>query len=366
MLSLYHPTIDGYSYISNIDVASLHQWWKALLLVLSNFFAIPAIIISIRLGGYLWSYSLLISMIVSIFYHLCQCTDYCVFITNLDSYQRIDHVSAGIILAMSLLLFYIYRPSKTHKLHKYYKPKLKYNYGNDFLIDIHEEHHKRKHIRLGPKNSLYFDDDLSPSSKNKVCFSCRGVNPLMVYDGQSIFIVITYIFVVVFTIYAIPLTTQSFLIIILFGVLFALIKIFVIEEGNPEYLENRFDFKNLLIGVILIIISLIFYFIDAYMAYWLFHSLWHLSFNIGALFLFLGVTRDVDGWFDSSDIFKYIWMKIKHSFKIFNCCRHCTCCKKKKKKILVTSDDDDNSFDDNELTTIVFHKDSYKQKKNYK
>jgi len=357
MLSLHHTNQDGYSLISNIDVESLHHWWKALLLISSNLFAIPAIIISIILGGYLWSYSLLISMIVSIFYHLCQCTDYCVFITNLDSYQKIDHSSAGIILAMSLLLFYIYRPSKKHKY--YYKTKLKYN-NIDYLL--HEEH-KRKHIRLGPKNSLYYDEDLPPNAKNKVCFGCRGRNPIMVYDWQSLFIVITYIFVVIFTIYAIPLTTQSFLIIILFGVLVALIKIFVIEEGNPEYLENRFDFKNLLVGVILIIFSLIFYFIDAYMAYYAFHSLWHMFFNIGAFFLFIGTTKDLDGWLDSKDIFIYLWRKIKN---LFNCC-HCGCCKKKKRKIIqpTISSDDDEEEEDND-TTIIFHNNDNYQKKGYK
>lgn len=330
MISIQQDRTDGFVNIATIDIASLHVWWKALILILSNLAAIPAIIISIVLGFYVWSYAILISMVVSIMYHLCQTTDYCIFEMPLDSWQRIDHITASFMLAMSILLFYIYRPGKKPKaIPKQIKTK-NLNY-NDFLLDIIEPDKKKRKKKLGPRDGLYFDDSLSSNDKNKICFGCRGLNPQQVYDWQSIFLIFTYIFVIIITIQAIPLTTQSFLIILIFGIIFALIKIFIIEEGNPEYLKNRFHFPNLIAGTVLVIFGLIFYFIDAYIEYWLFHSLWHFFVYIGVLYVFIGTTYDIPGWFDSKDIFIFIWQKIKFLFKIFNC--FCSCCKNKKTKI---------------------------------
>jgi hypothetical protein len=330
MISIQQDRIDGFVNIHTIDVASLHVWWKALLLIISNLAAIPAIAVSIVLGFYVWAYAIFISMFVSIFYHLCQTTDYCIFEMPLDSWQRIDHITASFMLAMSILLFYIYRPGKkTKALTKQIKTK-NLNY-NDFLLDMVEPDKKKRKKKLGPKDNLYFDDSLSSKDKNKICFGCRGLNPHMVFDWQSIFLIFTYIFVIIITIQAIPLTTQSFLIILIFGIIFSLVKIFIIEEGNPEYLHNRFHFPNLIAGTVLVIFGLIFYFIDAYIEYWLFHSFWHFFVYIGVLYVFIGTTYDIPGWFDSKDIFIFLWQKIKFLFQIFNC--FCSCCKTKKTKI---------------------------------
>ena len=368
--------IDGYAKISTIDVASLHVWWKALLLICSNFFGIFAIIYSISLGLYLYGASVLVSVVISIAYHICQTTDYCPFFLSLDIWQKTDHTSAGSILAVSLMLFYLYRPNRnfnnliksnqqknqSNKLKKleqrspqtsqfitpfhfrrdktnnynnnnnrqntnnYYSGESIINFNTEITIKEEEEEDekiKKHHYHLGFLRGLEYDKRINHDDKHKICFRCRGVDPKMLYDWQSVFILYIYIFVIIVTINAIPLTLQSFVIIIVVGLVFGLIKILVIEEGDPNYLKNRFHIPSLVTGIILVILSLIFYFIDGYTAYWLFHSLWHLFNFIGLFFLVMGVTKDVPGWYSFLDILKYIGRKMKTCCCLFhnnNCC----------------------------------------------
>lgn len=303
MISVAQKTvIDGYVSIHNIDLASLNNWWSALLLVFSNFFAIPAIIIGYIFGFYLWATIFLIAMLISIFYHLCQTTNYCLFGMSLDDWQITDHRSAGSILAMSILLFYLYRPLKNH-----YKQHVDYR---KILI---------------PENELEYDNNLKKSDKEKICFKCRGVNPHMLYDWQSVVIVIFYIFVIILATTAIPLTMQSWVIVIIFGVIIGGIKVVAFEEGNPNYLKERFHLPSLIFGLILVLISLVFYFIDSYYNYTIFHSLWHVFSNIGLYFVFKGTTYDLKLWFDTQTFFKNIGYRLKlfiTAFKYYPCC----CC----------------------------------------
>lgn len=340
--------IDGYSHIMSIDVASLQVWWKAIILVFSNLAAIPAIIVGFKLGQYLFSSAIFVSMLISMAYHLCQTTEYCLFGMTLDDWQKTDHTSAGTLLAFVIILFYIYRP----KIHVHYKIK-DYHYLNDITIDNHYNNHhhhnndNKKQHHLGPRPHLDYDDNLNKSDKKKICFKCRGINPQMLYDWQSVVLVYFYIFLIIVTINAIPLTTQSFLIIINFGVIIALLKILVIEEGDPKYLNHRFHRSSLITGIVLVVISLIFYFIDGYLDYWLFHSLWHLFSYIGFLFIILGTSYDIDGWFSFVDILKFLWNKTK-------------CCKFKKKSsskkhdyYYSSSDSDDKYHHLNKQTYII-------------
>lgn len=303
MITNSKTVVDGYVSIHSIDVASLRVWWKALLLVLSNFLAIPAVIYGYALGFYIWASAILIAMIISIFYHLCQTTDFCLFGMTLNDWQITDHRSAGSILAISILLFFLYRPIPPKRIYDEYNPKT-----------------------FGSPSELEYDDLLSNKDKNKVCFRCRGVNPHMVYDWQSTVILYFYIFVIILATTALPLTMQSFVIIIVFGVIMAFIKIVIIEEGNPDYLNHRFYFPALFFGLILIIISLAFYFIDSYYAYEYFHSLWHVFSNIGLLFVLIGTSWDVIGWFNIRMILSYGWIKTKKFFKSICCCCCGLCC----------------------------------------
>lgn len=300
MITNSETVIDGYVSISNINLAALDNWYSAVLLILSNLFAIPAIVTGYALGFYIWGSAVLVAMIISMFYHTCQTNVYCFFAMDIDSWQRTDHITAGSLLAYSIVLFYFYRPLPPKRQYDYYNPRT-----------------------FGAPQGIEYDDVLSNNDKNKVCFRCRGTNPHMVYDWQSVVISYIYIFVIIISTTALPLTTQSFVIIIIFGVIIGFIKIVYIEEGNPEYIKHRFYLPALVFGLILIIISLAFYFIDSYFYYEYFHSLWHLFSNIGLLFVLIGTTNDVVGWFTIRDLLAYSWTKTKEL---------CCCCYSKKEK----------------------------------
>lgn len=324
MISLKENKIDGYFQILTIDIQSLQVWWKALLLILSNIFAIPAIIVGIIFGYYLWSASMFIAMIISIGYHLCQTTNFCIFGMVLDDWQKTDHTTAASILALSIFLLYIYRPIKNfhHNKKKYYHLNNNNNYNDDDNPEIIIHNHN---CNLETLNKLEYDHILKDEDRIKICFKCRGTNPQLLYDWQSVILLYIYIFFIIVVINAYPLTTQSFVLVIVFGITFALLKILVIEEGNPIYLKNRFHFPSLITGIILIIISLIFYFFDNYYIYWALHSLWHVFSDIGLMFILIGTSKDLIQWFTFLDILKFLWKKTKNYCQIFNCC-----CKVKK------------------------------------
>lgn len=306
MITNSKTVVDGYISISNINLAALDNWYSAVLLVLSNLFAIPAIIAGFVLGFYIWGSAVLVAMLISMAYHLCQTNTYCLFGMDINQYQLTDHKTAGTLLAFSIILFYLYRPQPPKRTFDYYNPKT-----------------------FGAPNNLDYDNILSKNDKNKVCYSCRGTYDHTVYDWQSSLIVYFYIFVVILATTALPLTTQSFVIIIIFGVIMAGFKIVIIEEGNPEYLNNRFYLPALIFGLVLIIISLAFYFIDSYFYYEYFHSLWHVFSNIGLLFVLIGTTYDIIGWFNIRSIIRYLWKKTKE---------YCCCIYSKKKRIEMESE----------------------------
>lgn len=307
MISNSHTIIDGYVSISSIDLASINNWWSCLLLVVSNFFAIPAVIYGYALGFYLWATAILVAAIVSIFYHLCQTTNYCLFGLSLTEYQIFDHRTAGSILAISILLFFLYRPIPPKRLADDYNQKF-----------------------YGSASKMSYDELLTPNDRNKVCYGCRGSDDRMLYDWFGVVTLYSYIFVIILVTTALPLTTQSFVLIIIFGVILSMIKIVVFEEGNPVYLHGRFYFPALIFGIILVIISLVFYFIDSYVSYEIFHSLWHVFSNIGLLFVLIGVSYNISGWFNIRTILKYGWKK---TMDFCCCCKDIKNNKNKKKRL---------------------------------
>jgi hypothetical protein len=244
-------------------------------------------------------------MLVSMGYHLCQTTTFCIFGMPLYKWQETDHITAGSILAFSILIFFLYRPVKRKRI----------------LFDDDD-------YKLGPKASLAYDPILRTKDRVKTCFEYRGVNSVMMYDWQSEFFILSYIYVIIIAITALPLTMQSFVIIISYGVLCALLKIVLFEEGDPPGLKDRFHLPSLITGLVLIAISLVFYFIDGYLLYWLFHPLWHIFSFVGFLFFLIGISKNLNGWFGFLSILKFLWKRTKNFLMICGCC---TCCNYKKK-----------------------------------
>jgi len=366
-----HRTIDGYSHVSHINVSELQTWYAAFFLITSNFVAIIPWFIATGIGFYAWSIILLIAFIISISYHTCQTTSFCPLYISLHTWQKLDHTSAGALLAFTVLLFIFYRPPPSKKQeieNKNYKkyilkkkqylqqrkindrPALKnldyfvsysgvglgsFNtkiISNDTHIKIdpyfpynngsREDDDNTKKDNYEYYNKDYDDDDnveddeiegddtegelfyneleydryLSQEDKEKVCYKCRGVNPLMIYDWQSVVVSYVYIFIIIIAIEALPLTLQSFVIIIVFGILLVGLKIALIEEGNPTHLFDRYHAILLSVGIGLLILSLVFYFIDGFMSYPIFHTLWHILSFTSFAFVVVGISRNLPWW----------------------------------------------------------------------
>lgn len=469
MISTSELAHDGYAKVSHIHLEDLQNWYSAFTLIASNFPAILPFLLSIAIGVYSWATIVIIAFLISVAYHTCQTTTFCPLYVGLPTWQKLDHTSAGALLAFTILLFIFYRPivkikddryqsniNKTKKSkslkdiessivdynqeqqqhqpirqyhiyssndnndlspkvhHPYFKtdnhglfiddgnniydgggmnntfkkhtPSNKDSivYFNDHSIssisstgqikkvtkdidgrplnkkienkkrgfrfiddeeeegeytnteeeyddddeEIEDEEEEEEEVFLSKdeelreehvpdsklvfQNSLYHDEAYTENDRKKTCFECRGINTVMVYDWQSIFVTYVYLFVVFMTIEILPLTLQSFVIIIVFGVLVALLKIVIIEEGDPSYLNERYDATCLFIGFALVVISLAFYFIDGYMDYWIFHSLWHIFSFIGFAFIVIGVTRDLRPIEKTSKLIRS-WIKQKPS-----------------------------------------------------
>jgi predicted membrane channel-forming protein YqfA (hemolysin III family) len=113
-----------------------------------------------------------------------------------------------------------------------------------------------------------------------------------VYDAWSAAIVYLYLFVVVAATTAHPFSMQSFLIVIAFGMAVILMKIVVIDEGCPEPVLERLSIPDLVTGLVLVAVGLLFFVLDSWMLYQYFHSLWHFFSALGIYFYAAGITKN--------------------------------------------------------------------------
>ena len=123
------------------------------------------------------------------------------------------------------------------------------------------------------------------------------------------YITITSIFIVIIAALAHPFSMQAFVIAIVYGFAAIFIKIVIIDEGIPVNMYHRISLPDLLLGIILISISLVFYVIDIYWEYAITHSLWHVLSFLGAYFFVVGLTYNVDNWYSPLRIFHKKTMK---------------------------------------------------------
>ncbi len=120
-------------------------------------------------------------------------------------------------------------------------------------------------------------------------------------NAWGIYIAYTSIFVTVIAALAHPFSMQAFVIAIVFGLCAVFFKQIVIDEGQTTDLEYRVSMPDLVFGVILIALCLLFYMLDVYWEYGITHTLWHVLSYMGAYFLVIGLSRHVDNWYSPLD-----------------------------------------------------------------
>lgn len=120
-------------------------------------------------------------------------------------------------------------------------------------------------------------------------------------NAWGVYIAYTSIFVAVIAALAHPFSMQAFVIAIVFGLCAVFFKQIVIDEGQTTDLEYRVSMPDLVFGVILIALCLLFYMLDVYWEYGITHTLWHVLSYMGAYFLVIGLSRHVDNWYSPLD-----------------------------------------------------------------
>src|SRR5690348_9757174 len=86
----------------SLDLESLRVWYIALLLIASNLPGFLTVIYGYTISEYVVSVAVFVAMIISIFYHLCQTTNYC-FMISLSLWTLADHISAPSMAAMIMI-----------------------------------------------------------------------------------------------------------------------------------------------------------------------------------------------------------------------------------------------------------------------
>lgn len=269
--------------------ADLRQWYIAVALIGSNLAAILGVWYFYRLrmitemvifGG---------SAVVSIFYHTCQTTTAC-FHLGLQRWTFSDHITAGFVPAMLVIM-----TIRAHTLDSVVQQmRAQWATWNGAVTPSPPP-------PLGRPFYIHLGDDASGSVKPVAAtglshsFPESFMNAVLLDARWTNGITYTYLIIVVFSTICHPYSMQNFIIILSFGACVILFKLVIIDRGNPEYLLKRISVPDLLVGLLLIGISLIYFVLDAYLYYALFHSLWHIFSNIGVYFYACGITKGLPG-----------------------------------------------------------------------
>ena len=269
MKNFQNPLTNEDPLAKELELESLQYWPIATVLILSNFFGWPAIILCVKKRRWVEASAIAIAVLWSLFYHICQSTTYC-FTLNLTIWTMSDHISAPAMMAMLIILIV--------------NPRI-ITYVNPLLT------------------SIEFNVELNTPIKHK-----KRTESDQFYDAWISVTTYCYIFLVILATFAHPFSMQNFVIVISFGLSIVFIKLVIIDECRPENLEERISLPDLIVGTILIGISLIFFVLDSWLLYWIFHSLWHAFSFSGVYFFIVGMTNDTKPAYSPTTIV-YQWLK---------------------------------------------------------
>lgn len=220
------------------------------------------------------AYSILMSIVVSCFYHLCQTTHEC-FQTSLPTHVSMDHFTSTSMMGLVLLSFVNTKTicQKAVKRRRRAEKRGRHRGAPGTLCGCGVE----KHYHY-----------LSPDGKKK--------EENMIYDAWTAASALVVITVTVVAVYAHPYSYGAFVIVIGTTLNLMFIKIMLIDEGEPPNFHGRISLPELLISFNLSAIGLTAYVLDAYREYEILHSVWHVAIYPAIMFLLAGTTKSVEGW----------------------------------------------------------------------
>lgn len=307
--------------LANIEeLNGLNTPQGAFFLVLGNLAGLWATHIAARLGCFVLAGMIIISLIVSWFYHLCQTTHEC-FQFTLPDWVSIDHFTSTSMLALIFhyelnvltvcqlvrekLVLKLSRCAKqpsviTEALERKRKSCKKPRNGKC------ESEHDILAILAIYKPSIYENALLDvdrcgcgqPIERHLKCGTLPGggIRENGFYDAWSSITGITIIVIVAIAVYAHPFSYAAFNIVIACSLVFWFISILYKDEGNPRNFHNRISWPEFILSLILSVIGLAAYVTDSYVEYMILHSLWHVAIYIATGFFLTGTMKSVNGW----------------------------------------------------------------------
>lgn len=334
----------------DLNLGDLRVWYLSLFLITSNLPGIKLLVYSHKLCEYVLAGGTFIAVFCSLLYHICQTTDQC-FGMNLPLLTLLDHISAPVFM-VTLILFFINNSSARQNRRRARIHAAQYDNNNTSLGPIEvvstEKHLFDNNNNNGARPSTLLDHhrqiDRFLSNGNPQPFNTKTIVPVnntsieprepwydesfeqsnyltdeqfediegskMYYNqgfsmgapntlstAWDVYILLASIFVAIIAALAHPFSMQAFIILILFNMATIFFKIAVIEQGVPVNMYGRLYLPDLLLGILMIAVSLVFYILDCFWAYAYTHSLWHILSFLGAYFVVVGLSRNVEGWY---------------------------------------------------------------------
>ena len=267
----------------------LGVWYIALPLVLSNLAYWFPVVQAYRYGkrapegGFFYYFVgavIFVAMWVSIFYHMCQSTGWC-FRETLYMWTISDHISAPAMMA--ILILFIVTPLATQSALRLNKKRLKR------LMHSLRDYSGDDRVFAADNMAAWYEQQ----KKRRRLWRERTPERDQIVEAWTASVMYIYFFVVVLATLSHNFSIQSFIITLAFGLAAVVFKIIVLDEGDPSDLRERISLPDLIVGVVLLAIGIVFFVLDSYVMYWLMHSFWHVFGGIGAGFYLAGLSAHI-------------------------------------------------------------------------
>ena len=340
----------------SLNLEELHTWYYAALLIGSNLFGIPLIIYGHRHALFVLSMATLGAVIVSILYHTCQTTSIC-FGFHLSVLTLADHVTAPLFM-MAIILFIINMRSVKQRRSDLVLRSSRYEATQRAVVvtpqsrRVNSSHYVKTERYLDPTAKLFsanpvvtvppsqvlprvsngvvsgvtrfaatlpppqpweeskYEEDTMYTQEEVDDIEARKVYNHIGYgyretndenNAWGIYTLMASFYIVFLAALAHNFSMQAFLISLSFGLVLIFFKIVIIDEGLALNMYHRISLPDLLFGVLMLALSLLFYILDMTISYGFTHTMWHVLSFLGIYFIAIGLTRNVENWYSPID-----------------------------------------------------------------
>jgi hypothetical protein len=286
--------------------------------VLSNLVGIAVVWAMYRVDNATMGAIAAIATLYSILYHLCKSANICLKM-NLVITTMMDHATAptlaGIVLLVAVMMTSAETVMRRHRVVLEKLERSDHRYGRTptepQIRGLSLSTRQQKPLSIMTHTDLFGDatkngDDrevelvpLAPEAERRV-----GITPdnsyyyqylykeeYMIHDAWSVTVVLCLIFVAFNSVLVHPSSMQAFLIVIAFALSAVFFKVVVLDDGHTELTRDTLSLVDVVVGIVLIAVGLIFFVLDTWYYYDVLHPFWHLFSFTGMFFYGMGVSK---------------------------------------------------------------------------